>query len=169
MLEKHGVGPKAVNDVELPFANMNDAVAAGHVDAAIVTQPFLYFGASIKKIRIVAYHFIEVQPGVQISGFVVSRKWSEKNPRTLAAFARAVAKATMYLKENVEGAKVLVAQFTHVKPEVVEATSVPVWVNELSTENVATQMRLMLKYGLLKKEQDLDAFAWKAGALKAAN
>lgn len=162
LLEKYGVDPKSVSFVELPFPNMVDAVVAGHVDVAVVTQPFLHFGAAGGKVRPIAYHFEEVQPGVEISGFAVSRKWATGNPRTLAAFERAVSRAVDYLMGSEERAIPILAQFTKMKPEVIRKTGVPSWTNELSRTNMTEQMRLMIRHGLLEKAQDVGKLIWSS-------
>jgi NitT/TauT family transport system substrate-binding protein len=162
MLDKAGVDLKSVTYVELPFPNMIDAVVNGYADAAAIVQPFLFFGSSSGKIRVVGYDFIEVQPGVQISGFAVSRKWARSNPHTLAAFERGIARAVDYLMADEAKAMPLVAKFTKSKPSVIEGAGMPSWTNELSIPNVDAQMQLMIKYGLLQKTQDVRELIWKS-------
>ncbi len=127
LLAKAGVDVKTVTYVELPFPNMVDSVANGQVDAAAIVQPFLFFGTSSGKVRVVGYDFLDVQPGAQISGFATSRKWATANARTLAAFERATARAVDYLMANQKEAMQLVAKFTKAKPEIIEGAGVPSW------------------------------------------
>jgi NitT/TauT family transport system substrate-binding protein len=160
LLDKSGVDLKAVSYVELPFPNMVDMVVNGQVDAAAIVQPFLFFGTSGGKVKTLGYDILDVQPGAQISGFAVSRKWANANPRTLAAFERAVARAVDHLMANDEQAVPLLAKFTNSKPEVIKGTGVPSWTNELSVSDIEMQMQLMVKQGLLKKPQDVRELIW---------
>lgn len=160
MLENAGADLKTVTYLELPFPNMIDAVVNGQVDAAAIVQPFLFFGRSSGKVRIVGYDLLDVQPGVQVSGFAVSRKWAMANPRTLAAFERAVARAVDYLMANETQAKQIVVKFTKAKPEVIEGAGLPSWTNEITVANVEKQMDLMVKHGLLPKRQDVSELIW---------
>src|SRR4029078_5484143 len=133
-LQKAGVDPKTVTYVELPFPNMLDAVLNGYVDAASIVQPFLYFGTSTGKVRVLGYDILDVQPGAQVAGFTVSRKWALSNPRTLAVFRHAVARAFDYLTANDAEAVKIITKFTKTKPEVIAGTGLPSWSNELSAE-----------------------------------
>jgi NitT/TauT family transport system substrate-binding protein len=162
LLAQAGVDVKGVTYVEMPFPNMIDAVVNGHVDAAALVQPFLFFGESSKKVRAIGFDFLDVQPGVQVSGFAVSRKWAQANPRTLAAFERAVARAVDYLQANEAQAKQIIVKFTKSKPEVIEGAGMPSWDNELSVANVEKQMQLMVKHGLLQKPLDVRDLIWKS-------
>lgn len=162
MLENAWVDLNKVTYVELPFPNMIDAVANGSVDAAAIVQPFLYFGLNSKKVKVLAYDFLKVQPGVQISGFTVSRKWAKANPKTLAAFERAIAHAVNYLDQHEDKARLLLAEFTHSKASVVEGAGLPSFSNHLSADNINKQMQLMIKHGLLKEKQDVTKLIWAA-------
>lgn len=160
MLAKAGVDVKTVTYVELPFPNMMDAVVNGQVDAAATVQPFLFFGTSSGKVKPIGYDLLDVQPGAQVSGFAVSRKWALANPRTLAAFERGVARAVDYLQASEAQAIPLIIKFTKSKPEVLAGTGVPSWSNTLSPEMIEVQMRLMVKHGLLQKPQDVREIIW---------
>ncbi len=162
LLEKGGADLKTVTFIELPYPNMIDAIVNGQVDAATVTQPFLYFGTSSGKVKRLGYDLLDVQPGVQVSGYATTRKWAIANPNTLAAFERAVARADDYLNANHAEAVAMVSKFTHAKPEVVEAANVPYWTNELYPDNIELQMKLMVKYGMLRKPQDVHDLIWHA-------
>jgi NitT/TauT family transport system substrate-binding protein len=162
MLDKAGVDLKSVTYFELPFPNMVDAVVNGYVDAAAIVQPFLFFGSSGGKIRPVGYDFLEVQPGAQLSGFAVSRRWAQSNPNTLSAFERGVARAVDYLLADETKAKPLIAKFTKSSPEVIEGSGVPSWANELSIPNIEAQVELMLRHGLLQKKPDVNELIWKS-------
>ena len=166
LLENAGVDLKTVTYLELPFPNMVDAVVNGQVDAAAIVQPFLFFGASSGKVRIVGYDLLDVQPGVQVSGFAVSRKWAMANPRTLAAFERAVARAVDYLMANEAQAKQIIVKFTKAKPEIIEGSGLPSWTNEITVSNVEKQMDLMVKHGLLPKRQDVNELIWTSARSK---
>jgi NitT/TauT family transport system substrate-binding protein len=161
LLQKAGVDLKTVTYVELPIPNMLDAVVNGHVDAAAIVQPFLFFGTSSGKVKILGYDILDVQPGAQVSGFAVSRKWAQSNPRTLVVFERAIARAVDYLMASQAQAAPLVAKFTNAKPEVIAGTGLPSWANELSVEKIDVQMRLMVEHGLLQKPQDVRELIWK--------
>lgn len=160
MLTKAGVDLKTVTYVELPFPNMVDAVTNGQAAAAAIVQPFLFFATSGGKTRVLAYDFLEVQPGAQISGFATSRKWAEADPKTLAAFESALARATDYMTANPSKAIDMVAEYTHSKPEIIEQAGLPSWSKKLDAADLDQQMQLMVKYRLLQKPQDVRKLIW---------
>jgi NitT/TauT family transport system substrate-binding protein len=166
LLDKAGVDLKTVTYLELPFPNMVDAVVNGQVDAAAIVQPFLFFGRSGGKVRVVGYDLLDVQPGVQVAGFATSRKWATANAKTLAGFERAVARAVDYLHANEAEAKQLAVKFTKAKPEVIEGAGLPSWSNDISVSNLETQMRLMVKHGLLAKPVDVRELIWASTRVK---
>jgi NitT/TauT family transport system substrate-binding protein len=160
LLQKAGVDLKTVTYVELPIPNMIDAVVNGYVDAAAIVQPFLFFGTSSGKVRTIGYDILDVQPGAQVSGFAMSRKWALSNPRTLSVFARGIARAVDYLMASDAQAAPLVVKFTNSKPEVIASTGLPTWSNELSVDKIEVQMRLMVEHGLLQKPEDVHPLIW---------
>src|SRR5262245_2273705 len=160
MLARAGVDVKTVTYIELPFPNMIDAVSNGQVDAAAIVQPFLFFGTSSGKVKPIGNDLLDVQPGAQASGFAVSRKWALANPRTLAAFSRGVARAVDYLQASEAQGAPFIVKATKSNPEVVAGTGIPSWSNTLSPEMIEVQMQMMMKHGLLQKQQDVRELIW---------
>jgi hypothetical protein len=65
------------NFVEMPFPNMGDALVNRQVDAAMMVEPFVTLmmkrGTSIKPL---SYPLLDIAPGLDIAGFLGSRKLS---------------------------------------------------------------------------------------------
>ncbi len=90
MMAEHGMNPKSVKFVNVPFPAMAAELKAGAIDAALLPEPF----ASEAEQTNGAVPLVDLDQGATtafpIAGFVVTKQWAAKNPRTLAAFYRAL-------------------------------------------------------------------------------
>ena len=90
MMAEHGMDSKSVKFVNVPFPAMAAELKAGAIDAALLPEPF----ASEAEQTYGAVPLVDLDQGATttfpIAGFVVTKQWAAKNPRTLAAFYRAL-------------------------------------------------------------------------------
>lgn len=153
-LRKHGLDPTQVTYVEVPFPSMIDTLLRGNVDAINVPAPFQQIAMGTGKVEALGYPFFEIQPGVEITAFAASAKWLDKNPITTAAFVQAMRRGVEYLRKNPAEAKVLIAEYTKSKPELVNQIAIDDWSTTLSSDDVAKTLAVMQQEGLLKKPVD---------------
>jgi NitT/TauT family transport system substrate-binding protein len=161
MVSRAGVDPTNVEYTEVPFPNMLDAVANGSVDAAATLDPFLHIAVSSGKARVLAYDFLEVQPGVEISGFGAAREWADAHPNTVQAFKRAVDRAVEHLTQNEDEYKRLTVEFTGADPELIDVLRPYSFTTAMSEESIQKQMDLMLKHGMIEETIDLADLIWR--------
>jgi NitT/TauT family transport system substrate-binding protein len=91
VLAEHGLSANSVTFVtNIPFPAMPAALKAGKVDAAVLPEPF----ASIAEQADGAVPLVDLDQGATtsfpVAGYVVTKQWAEKYPRTLAAFDKAL-------------------------------------------------------------------------------
>jgi len=90
VLAEHGLTASMVKFVNMPFPAMPAALAAGKIDAAVLPEPF----ASIAEQADGAVPLVDLNQGATTSfpveGYVVTKQWAKKYPRTLAAFNTAL-------------------------------------------------------------------------------
>jgi NitT/TauT family transport system substrate-binding protein len=91
VLAEHGLAANTVKFVtNIPFPAMPAALKAGQIDAAVLPEPF----ASVAEQQDGAVPLADLNQGATTSfpveGYVVTRQWAEKYPRTLAAFNAAL-------------------------------------------------------------------------------
>ena len=90
VLASHGVPVSDVRYVPVPFPAMGAALAAHRVDAAFIAEPSL----SAAVVGVGAVPLFDVNQGpaqnFPISGYVVTRAWMARYPRTAAAFTGAL-------------------------------------------------------------------------------
>jgi NitT/TauT family transport system substrate-binding protein len=90
VLASHGVPVSSVRFVAVPFPAMGAALSAHRVDAAFMTDPFL----SAAEIGHGVAPAFDIDQGAAqdfpIAGYVVTRTWASRYPRTAAAFTAAL-------------------------------------------------------------------------------
>jgi NitT/TauT family transport system substrate-binding protein len=91
VLAEHGISPKSVKFIsEYPFPQIPAELKAGALDAAVLPEPF----ASVAEQVDGAVPLADLNQGATtnfpIQGYVVTKQWAQKYPRTLAAFYQAL-------------------------------------------------------------------------------
>jgi len=91
VLAEHGLSANSVKFVtNIPFPAMPAALKADKIDAAVLPEPF----ASVAEQADGAVPLVDLDQGATtnfpVAGYVVTKQWAEKYPRTLAAFDKAL-------------------------------------------------------------------------------
>ncbi|MGW5742067.1 ABC transporter substrate-binding protein [Amycolatopsis sp. NPDC003861] len=94
VMRDRGLDRSKVEWVPVPLPNMADALQLGRVDAAYVPEPLVTDAAQ----QVGAISIVDVGSGstqdFQLTGYATTAKWAQANPKTIAAFQRAIAKGT---------------------------------------------------------------------------
>jgi NitT/TauT family transport system substrate-binding protein len=91
VLAEHGISPAEVHFVhKYNLPQMPAELKAGNIDAAVLPEPF----ASIAEETDGAVPLVDLDQGATtafpVQGYVTTKQWAQKYPRTLAAFYRAL-------------------------------------------------------------------------------
>ena len=90
VLTEHGVDPSLVHFANIKFPEMAAELQSGAVSAALLPEPF----ASGAEQEQGVVPLVDLNQGATtsfpIAGYVVTKQWAKKYPRTLAAFYKAV-------------------------------------------------------------------------------
>jgi len=91
-LQTNGVDPATVQFVEVPFPDMAAALSTGRVDAASMVEPYITSASR----TIGAVPILDTASGptkdIPLAGYGVTAQFARENPRTVAAFRRAMAR-----------------------------------------------------------------------------
>lgn len=94
VMKDHGVDFSKVQWTQIQLPNIADALKQGQIDAAYLPEPFITQAAKTAG----ATPIIDINTGATdafpLTGFGTTTKWVRDNPKTLAAFQRAIQKAT---------------------------------------------------------------------------
>jgi len=141
-LDGIGVDPDSVKFFELGNPNTLEGLEAGRVDAVTANEPFVTIGLQTGVAEALVYNpFEPFGEEPFLAGWISSPKWLEENPKTAAAFTRAVDKGVDWVTENPKEAQKLLVQHTDIKPDLagqivpslpkgqIEATDIEPWID----------------------------------------
>lgn len=143
-----------VEMVPLGFINMPNALKSGQVDAAFVVEPFLTLAARDADAVPVLDTITGPLEDLPLGGYVSNAQFAEKNPKTVAAFQRAMTSA---VAEAQDRAKIepLLPKFAKIDKE----TASIITMLKLNARADATRLqrvpRLMLEFGYITKDVDV--------------
>ncbi|MER6002535.1 ABC transporter substrate-binding protein [Nonomuraea angiospora] len=153
-LQEAGLKPEDVKYVQVPFADQISALGSGKVDAAWLVEPFL---TAAKKSG--ATQIIDttdgVTAGVPIDGWGVTEDWLAKNPKTAAAFHRALAKAQQIAGSDRKAIDEVVPTYTQIPADAAEAMTLGKFSMEADKAGVQKLADLLHGYGYLKSKVDV--------------
>ncbi|MET9249411.1 ABC transporter substrate-binding protein [Nonomuraea sp. NPDC003709] len=153
-LQEAGLKPEDVKYVQVPFADQISALGSGKVDAAWLVEPFL---TAAKKSG--ATQIIDttdgVTAGVPIDGWGVTEDWLARNPKTAAAFHRALAKAQQIAGSDRKAIDEVVPTYTQIPADAAAAMTLGKFSMEADKAGVQKLADLLHGYGYLKSKVDV--------------
>ena len=90
VLAEHGIKPSLVHFASVPFPTMTAELKSGAVGAALLPEPFASGAEEARGVVPLADLNQGATTAFPIAGYVVTKKWAARYPRTLAAFYAAV-------------------------------------------------------------------------------
>jgi NitT/TauT family transport system substrate-binding protein len=90
VLAEHGIKPGLVQFASVPFPKMTAALQSGAVGAALLPEPFASGAEEAQGVVPLADLNQGATTAFPIAGYVVTKKWAARYPRTLAAFYTAI-------------------------------------------------------------------------------
>ena len=156
-LKSAGVDPASVQYVIAPFPNMGGLMERGDVDAAMLPEPFetqLSIQLGIKRIVDAGINTLD---GIPIDGYAATEGWVKQNPKTAAAFQRAIQHAAATASDRSEVEKVVqgYANVDKNTAALVAPLQYPTSINPTRLQRVAD---LMLTQRLLEGKLDVTPF-----------
>lgn len=160
-VKKAGGDPDKVKYIEVPFGDMPAALRAGRVDAAGMIEPFLAASKQQAKVNSLASCNGSLMKDLQVNNFVMTKKFVEDNPETVAKFQRALAKSLAFANENPDEVRRIIPTYTDIEPKLVEEMIMPKW-RETAPDipGLQAEADIMFEYGVLpKKLEDASVLA----------
>lgn len=154
VMRAHGVDFDGVQWVPIGFPNMPQALQANEVDAAQTVEPFTTLSVrnvSAIPVADVATGLLEELP---LSGFVANARFAEENPRTVAAFQRAMDSAAAAAQDRSKVVELL-PEFTKIDPDIGPVITLPKLESRISAADLQRVVRLMRDFGYVDEELDV--------------
>lgn len=145
--------------VEVSFPESIPAVQSGAVDAAFLTEPFTSF-ALASGLRSVADPYTGRVANLPIAGYVSTQEFANANPGTVAAFRRAIERATEELAADEELLRGFIPQYSQVPAEVAASLALPIYQTDLTVEDLQVPADLMADLGFLDEPLDASEFVF---------
>jgi len=153
-VEKAGGDPSTVKFVELPLPDMPAQLAAGRIDAAWTSEPFVTaIQAAGGRVLVDALH--ETYPSMQIATYFTSEQTKTKDPELVTSFVDAMNESLAYATEHPDEARAIVSTYTKITPEVAAKVVLPGWPSKLDEASLTAVGQAARKYGTLKNEPDV--------------
>lgn len=159
VLEQAGLRPDEVQYIEMPFPEMANALIRGDIAAANLVEPFKTLMAD--QLRELTYPFVEVEPGLDIAGWISSASYVEENPEIVEKFTAALDKANQYLNDDVDEKVRWTAEFTESEPDLIRELTLDRWVSTIDAESFQRFVDLGVEYGILDEHIDVTSLLYE--------
>ena len=150
-IDKNGASSSKVKFVEIPFPQMEPALAAGKVDAVSIHEPFAT--AAVEKIgsRVLAHPWGEVLPKFLIASWFASDKWLQKNKPVVQAFVRAINKGIDAIHADPDGSRASMVKWAGLPADLAGKIGLPIFEKGLSEKDLQSTIDLTAKYKMIAR------------------
>jgi NitT/TauT family transport system substrate-binding protein len=138
------------NFIAIPFPNMQTALKTRQVDAVQAVEPFSTQMQKSIGARLITDLSEGPTANFPIAGYASTQGWAKKNPRTLAAFQRAIAKAQLLLANRQMLAQTL-PTYTQIDASTAATLHVGVYPTSINTTRLQRVADVMQEYGYSKQ------------------
>ncbi|MCP2337614.1 ABC transporter substrate-binding protein [Actinomadura rupiterrae] len=154
-LKSAGLDPaKDVTVVPVPLPNMGAALKQGTVDAVAAVEPFVTDIQAAQGGHLLADLVTGPTEEFPISGWGGTAKFAERNPKTVAAFQRAIAKALKVAADRDEVTRVI-PTYTQIPAATAGKISLGAYPPDLDAAKLQKVAALMKEYGYLQNAPDV--------------
>ncbi|MFI7697500.1 ABC transporter substrate-binding protein [Nonomuraea sp. NPDC049480] len=154
-LKVAGLTKADVKYKEIPFPDMTNALNTGLADAGWMVEPFITTSQSTVGFRKLADTMTGQTENFPISGWSVTEDWAKKNPKTLAAFQRAIAKALKDLSTDRKELEVTLPKYTKIDAKTASVITPLTYPTELTANRLQKVADLLLEYEYIKSAIDV--------------
>jgi NitT/TauT family transport system substrate-binding protein len=152
-LEKEGVDPESLKLSEVPFPEMEPALAKGSVDAAFSIEPFVTQSVQ-KGDEVLGYSYVDTESEMQVGAYAVTDQFAESDPEAVKAFQAAVKETADYVAGHEDEFRTFLSESAKMPPALAKKIVLPKWTGEVDADSVANTAQLMQKYGVVTGEID---------------
>jgi NitT/TauT family transport system substrate-binding protein len=157
VLKDHGVDVSKIQWVPMGLPNMAAALQQGQVDAIYQPEPFITQAAK----SVGAIPVVDVASGATLDfpilGYTATSKWVQANPKTMAAFQRALLKGAKAATDNRAKAEAVVVKYAKVDPDVAAIMVLPSFHVPLDARRIQRVPDLLLTLGSITDKVDAAA------------
>jgi NitT/TauT family transport system substrate-binding protein len=153
-VRKAGGDPDKVRFVELGFADMLPALAAGRVDAAFSVEPFITSAVGAGD-RVLTWNYLDTGERTVSATYFTAGEFLQSNPEIVTKFQAALEKSREYAQANPAEVRAIVGTYTDIDPAVLEKVTLPVYPKDINAESIVRQAELALADGVIGKPLEI--------------
>jgi NitT/TauT family transport system substrate-binding protein len=156
-LAPYGITPGQVHLIAMPFPAMPGALAAGKIDAAYETEPFVT--EAVKKYGVQAVTDLDggATQDFPLTGYAVLDSWAARYPRTAAAFTKAIERGNAIAATNLAVLQQVLSASLHLSPNITGVMATGAFPTSANPVQIQRAADLMLHYGQLKEPFNVNA------------
>jgi NitT/TauT family transport system substrate-binding protein len=158
-LKPYGVTIPDSNFVEVDYPQMENALKTRSVDAALAIEPFITATQRSLGARMVVDTGAQNGPiaDLPISAYVTTQKFAKHNPKTVAAFQRAISEAQRLVASDRKVVAEILPTYTNISPAMASRIHIARYPTAVSSARIQRVADLMLQYGYLKSKFNADS------------
>jgi NitT/TauT family transport system substrate-binding protein len=146
-VDRAGGDAKTLHWIEMPFAAMPAALAAGRIDAAVVQEPALT--QSRNDARIIGNVYDGIGESWMIDAWIASETWIAAHPDLAAHFAAAMRQAGAWANANRAKTLPIVADNLKLTPDVAQAMRRATFLESVDVKLAQAPIDAAFRYGVL--------------------
>jgi NitT/TauT family transport system substrate-binding protein len=157
VMQDHGVKFDNVKWVLIPLPNIAAALQEGQADAAYLPEPYITQAAKTAG----AIPVVDINTGATqdfpLTGYGATKKWVRENPKTLAAFQRAMQKATHEATNDRAKVEPLLVRFAKIDEDTAKLLTLPGYGSSLDSRRLQRVPDLLLQLGAIQSPIDVNS------------
>lgn len=147
-IDKNGGDAAQTKFIEMPFSAMSAALAAGRIDAAMITEPALTQHKD--TIELLSDAYTAIAPEFLIGGFVASDAWLRDNTNAAKRFAAVMAETARWANGHRSETAPILAKHSGIDDAIVRAMTRATYGERLAPEYIQPVLDAALRYGSLR-------------------
>ncbi len=152
LAKEQGLAPGDIKLVEVPFPQMEAALAGGSVDCALILEPFVTKGLAAGSVKVLDPAPLRVYgERFLLAAWFAKSDWIAKHPEQAQAFRAAVLRASDFIAAHPEQAREILVKHTGLEADLAQRIAMPAFVKDVTGADVQAMLDLVLAFEYVKK------------------
>lgn len=165
LMAPYHMSSKDFTTVVLPFSSAQQALANHEVDAIFTTEPFITISEAAAGDRVLQDMLSGPLAGFPTSCWGTTASFVQKNPKTVAAFQRAMTAASQVAATNTAYVRSELPRFIKtMKPAIANVITLPTYNTTLTLARMQRVANVMIRLGQLPKNFDVKSMYYPPAA-----
>ena len=145
-IDKHGGDSSTVKFVEIPFSESAEAIAAGRIYGAYMSEPFVTLAEKRKLAKLVPGSDDAMGPEYIATAWFTTSQWAKANPAAVTRFVSAMHDAAIWANANQAKTVPLAQKYLKADPALTMQTRRPHYAENLIVAQVQPYIDVTAKY-----------------------